>query len=369
MPGRRGEIDVCRFGEAGERSLSAAPAGGGEEKLPAVPAGRRRRGGAFDVKVVITDYQYDNIDAERRIIGEAGFELKDYQVKDPEGLIPLVKDADAIVTQYSDVSRRVIEQLDHCKMIIKYGIGVNNIDTEAATERGIYVCNVPDYGVEEVSDHAVTMMLALGKKMKILEKAFREGDWGYSSTMPLYRLCDCTLGLVGFGRIPQLVAKKMGGIGLRILAYDPFIDQEKAAALGVTPTDLDTILRESDFISVHVPLNESTRHLIGEEGFRKMKKTAFVVNTARGGVIDEKALVEALLAGQIAGAGVDVYEEEPVKPDNPLLHMDNVIATPHCAWYSETAITALQRKVAEEVVNVLKGNEPFHCVNRELLRA
>ena len=136
--------------------------------------------------VVITDYQYDNIDAERRIIGEAGFELRDYQVKDAKELIPLVKDADAIITQYSDVSREVIGQLEHCKMIIKYGIGVNNIDTKAATEKGIYVCNVPDYGVEEVSDHAVTMMLALGKKMQILEKAFREGDWGYASTMPLY---------------------------------------------------------------------------------------------------------------------------------------------------------------------------------------
>ena len=257
--------------------------------------------------VVITDYQYDNIDAERRIIGEAGFELRDYQVKDAKELIPLVKDADAIITQYSDVSREVIGQLEHCKMIIKYGIGVNNIDTKAATEKGIYVCNVPDYGVEEVSDHAVTMMLALGKKMQILEKAFREGDWGYASTMPLYRLRDCTLGLVGFGRIPQLVAKKMAGFGLRILAYDPFVDEEKARAMGVRPADLETILRESDFISVHVPLNEGTRHLIGRESFEKMKKTAFVVNTARGGVIDEKALVEALKAGEIAGAGVDVY--------------------------------------------------------------
>lgn len=182
--------------------------------------------------------------------------------------------------------------------------------------------------------------------------------------MPLYRLRDCTLGLVGFGRIPQLVAKKMAGFGLRILAYDPFVDEEKARAMGVRPVDLETILRESDFISVHVPLNEGTRHLIGRESFKKMKQTAFVVNTARGGVIDEKALVEALNAGEIAGAGVDVYEEEPVSPDNPLLHMDNVIATPHCAWYSETAITTLQRKVAEEVVNVLQGNEPFNCVNR-----
>lgn len=314
-------------------------------------------------KVVITDYQYENIDAERRIIGAHGYELCDYQIKDAGELIPVCRDADAIVTQYSDVSAELIDSLEHCAMIIKYGIGVNNIDVEAATRKGIYVCNVPDYGVEEVSDHTVAMMLALAKKLPVLTRALREGDWGYGSTVPLSRFCESTVGLVGFGRIPQLVAKKLKGFGVAIRVCDPYADEDLVREYGAEPVELDELLAESDFISVHVPLTRDTRGMIGEAEFRRMKPTAVVINTARGGVIHEKTLVEALKTGRIAGAAVDVFEEEPVKADNPLLHMDNVIATPHCAWYSETAITTLQRKVAEEVVNVLDGNKPMNCVN------
>ena len=171
-------------------------------------------------KVVITD-QYENIDAERRIIGAHGHELYDYQIRDAGALIPVCRDADAIVTQYSDVSAELIDSLEHCAMIIKYGIGVNNIDVEAATRKGIYVCNVPDYGVEEVSDHAVAMMLALSKKLPVLTRALREGDWGYGSTVPLSRFCESTVGLVGFGRIPQLVAKKLKGFGVAIRVGAP----------------------------------------------------------------------------------------------------------------------------------------------------
>ena len=314
-------------------------------------------------KVVITDYQYENIDTERRIIKAGGCELYDYQIKKAEELIPVCRDADAIVTQYSDVSAEVIDSLDHCAMIIKYGIWVNNIDVDAATKKGIYVCNVPDYGVEEVSDHAVTMILALAKKLPVLTKALREGDWGYGSTVPLSRFCNSTVGLVGFGRIPQMVARKLRGFGVTLKVCDPYADEKFVREMGAEPADLDTLLAESDFISVHVPLTEETRGMIGEAEFERMKPTAFVVNTARGGVIDERSLIEALQCRRIAGAAVDVYEEEPVRADNPLLHMDNVIATPHCAWYSETAITTLQRKVAEEVVNVLQGNPPYHCLN------
>ncbi len=320
-------------------------------------------------KVVITDYQYEHINAEKNIIESAGFLLEDYQLKDSQQLIPICKDADAIITQYSDISAELIQQLEHCSMIIKYGIGVNNIDVEAASKKGIYVCNVPDYGVEEVSDHAVAMMLCLAKKLPVLTKALQSGDWGYGSTVPLKRICSCTLGLIGFGRIPQLVAKKMQGFGVRILVYDPYVSNEIMSKEGVEGADLEQIFKESDFISVHVPLNSATKGMIGKNAFDKMKSTAIVINTARGGVIDETELIQALLKGKIAGAGVDVYETEPVAADNPLLHMDNVIATPHCAWYSETAITTLQRKVAEEVVNVLNGNEPFNCVNRKSLIA
>lgn len=315
------------------------------------------------MKVVITDYQYENINTERALIEGAGHTLLAYQEKAPERLIPLLRDADAIVTQYSSIDRSVIESLAHCKMIIKYGIGVNNIDVDAATERGIYVCNVPDYGVEEVSDHAVTMLLSLGKKLPVLAAALRSGDWGYSSVVPLYRLCECTVGLVGFGRIPQTVAKKLSGFGMKMMAYDPWGSEERAKELNVTLTDMDTIYAEADFISLHCPLTKETTHMINAEALRKMKSTAFLINTARGPIIEEAALIAALRNGVIAGAGLDVFENEPVAADNPLLGMENVIATPHSAWYSETAIAALQRKVADEVVNVLGGNHPFHNVN------
>lgn len=315
------------------------------------------------MKAVITDYQYESIETERSIIEGAGFTLKDYQAKETKDLIPIVEDAQAVITQYSDINAEVISHMKQARMIIKYGIGVNNIDCEAAAKKGIYVCNVPDYGVEEVSDHAVAMILALGRKLPILTDAFRNGDWGYRSVVPLYRLRECTVGLVGFGRIPQLVAGKLKGFGIRILAFDPYISEQMAEEAGVMLAEMDQIIKESDFISVHCPLTKDTYHIIGKEEFHKMKSTAYIINTARGGIIDEAALIEALKANEIAGAGIDVFEQEPAGPDNELLHFPNVIATPHSAWYSEVAIAALQRKVAEEVVNVLQGNHPFNCVN------
>ncbi len=319
------------------------------------------------MKVVITDYQYENIDAERSIITGAGHELFDYQIKEGPALFDIVRDADAVITQYSEITREVIAHMEHCRMIIKYGIGVNNIDCKAASEKGIFVCNVPDYGIDEVSNHACTMLLMLSKKINVLALALRNGDWGYSSIVPLTRFSESTLGLVGFGRIPQLVAKKMRGFGVRILAYDPYINEKTAGELSVTPVDLETLLKESDYVSIHCPLAPDTYHLINEENIRLMKPGAAVVNTARGGIIDEEALILALREKRLGGAGIDVFENEPVSADHPLLYMDNVIATPHSAWYSDTAIHVLQRKAAEEVVNVLAGNPPFNCVNlREL---
>lgn len=317
------------------------------------------------MKAVITDYQYENIDQEKQIFKEAGIDLVEYQIKDPKDLIGVIDDADGIITQYSEINADVIKHLEHCKVIIKYGIGVNNIDVQAATEKGIYVCNVPDYGVDEVSNHAIALIFALSKKLPIIVKALRGGEWGYDSIVPLYRFSEATVGLVGFGRIPQLVAKKLAGFGVRILAYDPYINSEAAEKLGVTPVDFDTLCRESDFISLHCPLTEDTKHLFDISAFEKMKNSAFIINTARGPVIKETDLITALKEGMIAGAGLDVFESEPIEKNNPLLGMDNVITTPHCAWYSLRAIDNVQRKAAEEVVNVLLGNEPWNCVNRK----
>ncbi|WRS27871.1 C-terminal binding protein [Oscillospiraceae bacterium MB08-C2-2] len=319
------------------------------------------------MKVLITDYEYPQVDQEREIITGFGAELLTCQLKTEAELIEAVQDVDAVIVQYANITRPVIEAMKKCKMVIKYGIGVNNIDADAATEKGIYVCNVPDYGVEEVSNHAIVLMLSLAKKLTLLNDRMRSGKWGYTPSVPLYRLNGSTLGLVGLGRIPSLVAKKMAGFGLNIVAYDPYAQGAAAKELGVTLVDFDTLCKTSDFVSIHCPQTPQTTHLFNSEVFAKMKKTAYLVNTARGPIVDEAALIEALKSGEIAGAGLDVFEEEPLASASELLKLDNVIATPHCAWYSEEAISTLQRKVAEEVVNVLGGNKPFNCTNPAVL--
>lgn len=316
------------------------------------------------LKVVITDYEYPDIDAEKRIIGDAGHVLKDYQAKSEDELIAATHDADAVIVQYANFTRKVIQKLEHCKMIIKYGIGVNNIDAEAATERGIWVCNVPDYGLDEVSAHAAALLLSLARKLPQADKALKAGMWGNASFRPITRLAGSTLGIAGFGALGRLVAKKMSGFELEIIAFDPFLDAAKAKELGVEAVDFAGLCKRSDFISVHCPLTKETARMFNRDAFNAMKNSAYFVNTSRGGVVDEAALAEALLAGEIAGAGLDVYETEPLAADSPLLKMPNVITTGHVAWYSEQAITTLQRKVAEEVVNVLAGNKPFNPCNR-----
>lgn len=320
------------------------------------------------MKVVLTDYEYKSVETERGIIEGAGHTLYTFQKKTEEELLSVVKDADAVITQYADINERVIAAMERCRVIVRYGIGFNNVDVDAAAKKGIYVCNVPDYGVEEVSDHAVMLMLALAKKLPVYSHAVKNGDWGYTSVIPLRRFCTSTVGLIGFGRIPQLVAKKLSGWGVRLLAYDPWGSPDAAAALNTTLTDLETIWREADFISVHCPLTKDTQGMIDLAAMKKMKNTAFLINTARGGVIREDDLLTALQTGQIAGAGLDVFEKEPLDRDDPLLNLPQVLVTPHSAWYSETAIAALQQKAAEEVVNVLGGNAPLHCVNLRQLR-
>ncbi|MEA5010111.1 MAG: C-terminal binding protein [Angelakisella sp.] len=319
------------------------------------------------MKVVITDYQYPNIDQEKRIIAEAGFELFDYQYKDEENLIRVCRDADAIIVQYAEITKSVIDTLQNCKMIIKYGIGVNNIDVDAASQKGIYVCNCPDYGIDEVANHAIALLFSLIKKLPIIQKAFRSGDWGNSSLVPLYRLSGQKLGLVGLGRIPMSVAKKMAGFNVEILGYDPYLSQEAADQAGIKLVDFDTLCRECDIISIHCPLVPETTHIFNKDTFSKMKKSAFLINTARGPVINEQDLIEALEQGQIAGAGLDVFEKEPLEQTSKLLQMDNVICTPHIAWYSEEAINNLQKNVALEVVNTLKTNNPWNAVNKNKL--
>lgn len=320
-------------------------------------------------KVVITDYWYETLDMEKAELSKLeGVELSANQCKDEDELVDLVQDADAVIVQFASITKKVIDAMKKCKLIVRYAIGVDNIDLAAATSKGIFVANVPDYGIDEVSNHAIALLLALAKKIIPLSNSVKEGKWDYTVSKPLYRMSGRTLGLIGFGRIPVMVAKKMSRFGVEMLCYDPYISEEIPKKLGVVPVDLDTLLKKSDYISVHCPLNNQTRHLLSKEQFAKMKPGAILINTARGGIIDESALIEALQSGRIAAAGLDVTEREPIAADNPLLFMDNVIITPHNAWYSEEAIATLQRMVGEEVVRVLSGQLPKNLVNKEVLK-
>ncbi len=320
-------------------------------------------------KVVITDYWYETLDEEKTVFARLeGLELEAYHCKDEDRLPKLVRDADAVIVQFAPITRKVIESMQRCKVIVRYAIGVDNIDIAAATERGIYVVNVPDYCIDEVSDHAIALLMALNKKLFVLNRSVHEGKWDYTVSKPLFALRGRTLGLVGFGRIPMMVAEKMRAFGMEILCYDPYIKPETASECGVEKVELDALMQRSDFISVHCPLNDETRHLIGGHELSLMKRTAFLINTARGAVVDEAALAAALQSGAIAGAGLDVLEHEPISKGSPLLGLDNVILTPHNGWYSEDATLALQRKVAEEAARVLEGGVPKNLVNKSLLK-
>ena len=314
-------------------------------------------------KVVVTDYEFATLAPEKEVLDKVGVEFVAVQCRTEEEVIEAAKDADGIINQYAPITRKVIENLNNCKVISRYGVGVNTIDVDAATEHGIIVGNVTDYCMDEVSDHAFALIMACARKVVLLNDAVKNGNWDYKVSVPIYRLRGRVLGLIGLGRIPQSLAAKAQAFGIKVVAFDPFVPAHVAEGLNVELLDLNELCAQADFISVHAPLIDSTKGMIGEEQFNVMKKEAFIVNTARGPVIDEKALITALQEGKIAGAGLDVLEEEPIQADNPLLKMDNVILNPHVAWYSEEAELELKRKTAGNVADVLSGFYPTYLFN------
>ncbi len=311
---------------------------------------------------VITDCEFASFDPERReLVGVA--EVRKYACRSEEEVIEVATEADALLVQYAPITRRVIHSLKKCRVIGRYGIGVDMIDVDAATQRRIPVVNVPEYCVEEVSDHTLALMLAACRKILLLHGSVAEGRWDFSVAAPVLRTKDLTVGLAAFGKIARRVAEKLRGFGCSIIAYDPFADRQAAAALGVELVELQTLLRNSDIISIHAPLSEQTRHLFDREAFSRMKSTAWIVNTSRGGLIDESALEHALDEGTIAGAALDVLEAEPISKDNPLIGRDNVLITPHSAFYSAASLLDLQILTARGVAQVLRGEKPDYLVN------
>ena len=320
-------------------------------------------------KVVITDNDYPPATIEEEELEAVNAEVVWAQCKSPEEVLDLARDAHAIIVEYAPITREVIAGLERCQIISRYGIGVDNVAVEAATEKGIVVTNVPDYCLDEVADHTMALLLALARKITGLDRATKQGRWDvWSAAAPVYGLRDSCLGLIGFGQTARRVATRAQGFGMQVLAHDPWIDEESFHEYDATSTSLDELLRLSDFVSLHTRLTDDTYHLIGEDELKRMKPHAFLINTARGDIVDERALFRALTEGWIAGAAVDVLAQEPPPPDYQLVSLDNIIVTPHAAFYSERSIQELRRRATREVVRVLQGLEPASPVNRRQSR-
>ncbi|MEW6243869.1 MAG: C-terminal binding protein [Bacillota bacterium] len=317
------------------------------------------------MKVVITDHVYPSLDYERQALSEIGAHLVLAESTSESALALLCRDADVVITCYAQITGAVIENMEKCLLISKTGIGVNNIDVATATRCGIAVTNVPDYCIDEVSDHALAAMLCFARKIPFLNDYVKRGNWSFSEHRPIHRLRGSTLGLVGFGQIARALAEKARPLGLRMVVSDPFVDASTIAEFGASKVSLEELLRESDYISLHVPLTPETRGLIGKDTLSLVKPGAFLINTSRGQLVDESALHEALVSGRLAGAALDVLEREAYDSENPLFALDNVIITPHSAFYSEEAVQELREKVIAECVRVLTGKSPKYLVNKE----
>jgi len=315
-------------------------------------------------KVVITDCDHPSVEIEKEIFSEINLEFLLAHCNTEDEVIEAAKDADGIINQYSPITKRVIESLKKCKVIARYGVGVDNIDIEAATEYGIIVANVPDYCVDEVSTHAMALILSCARGITLLDNKISEKRWDFTLAKPLFRTKGKTLGLFGLGRIARAVSQKALGFGFKIIAYDPYVSKVDDE---IELVEFSKLLSNSDFISIHSPLTDETRHLFGENKLRAMKKTAYLINTSRGPIVDEEALYKVLKKRWIAGAALDVMEKEPPDWENLLPKLDNLIITPHISFYSEESYVELKTKTAKAVLSVLKGGLPRAMVNPQVV--
>jgi D-3-phosphoglycerate dehydrogenase / 2-oxoglutarate reductase len=315
------------------------------------------------MKVIINYQEYTDVEIEKAILREQpGIEIVESHSREAGDFANEVGDVEAAIIQYADCSKEVIGAMNRAKVIVRYGIAVDNIDVAAANARGIRVCNVPFYCIDEVSNHALAMILALHRKLNISDPLLRRNEYNLEALRPILRLSDLTVGLAGFGHIARRLAETLHPLFAQVIAFDPYVNAETMFESGVKKVELDALFRESDFVSVHAPNTPATRHLVSAEIISLMKPSAYIINTGRGPVIDESALIGALKSNRIAGAGLDVFESEPLPKDSPLRCLDNVIITSHYAWYSEGAIKELKETAAYEALRVLRGEEPKYEV-------
>ena len=319
------------------------------------------------MRITIVDSDNESFDQEQEVASRLGIELGRAQATDEDQVIEAARGADGVLVQYAPLSAAVMDALPGLRAIGRYGVGVDTVDVEAATARGIAVCNVPDYGVQDVSDHAIALTLSVVRGTAQLDRLVRADEYGLVPVKPLHRVSTLRFGVVGLGRIGAATAVKARALGFTVVGSDPQLEVGTRTADGIEVVDFDTVLATSDVISLHVPLIPSTHHLIGEQTLGRMKPGAVLVNTCRGGVVDTAALARALQDGRLKGAGLDVFEQEPLPADSPLLDCPSAVLTPHASWYSEESYAELKTRAAEAVAAVIRGERPRDILNPEVL--
>jgi D-3-phosphoglycerate dehydrogenase len=321
--------------------------------------------GEGSLKVVVSDYGFEDLEPETEALRGVARVQGLRQYPGTEAFLNVARDADGVISQMSPLDAAAMDGLKKCRVIVRYGVGVDNLDVAAATRNGIAVCNVPDYCTDDVADHTLTLMLGLIRKLPRSIEYLRAGNWNHNPLRPIRRLSSLTLGIYGFGRIARAVAERARGFGFTLIAHDPFVPAPVFEAAGVESVTADELLTRSDVLALHMPLTDDTRGLLRRDTLAQMKQGALIVNTARGGLIHTNDLIAALDGGHIGGAALDVLDQEPIPADHPLWSRENVFMTGHLAWYSEEALRQLQRSVGEECARALRGETPRSVVNPE----
>lgn len=314
-----------------------------------------------DLKLVVTDHAFRDTPQEQAAAAAGGASFAGYQCRGEDETLEVVRGANVVLNNFAPMTRKVMAAMAPGAVVIRYGVGVDNVDLAAARDLGVHVCNVPDYGVDEVADHAAAMTLALARKLDSYDSGIRAGEWKIDRIVGgLRSLRDSTVGLIGLGRIARAYAARMAAFGCRITGFDPFIPDDQIRAAGITPLPRDDVIASANILSLHVPLTPETRHLIDRAAIARMREGAILINCSRGGLIDEDALAAALISGHLSGAGLDVFETEPLPAASALRQAPHVIMSPHAAFFSDASVDTLQRLASEEALRALRG-EALRC--------
>jgi len=313
------------------------------------------------MKICYLNPTYANLSFEKELLQGTGVELAPSVVNSADEIQRTTKDADAILTAVVPVDANLVANLQKCRVIVRLGVGYEMVDVESCRKKGIQVCNVPDYGTEEVANHAIALLFSVHRRILSYDRNVRNRQWGHVLPWPIHRLSTLRVGVVGLGRIGSSFARSIKGFVRDVVGFDPFLAADQLQASNVQKMSLESLFETSDIISLHLPLSEKTHHLVSAETIALMERRPIIINVSRGGLVDGAALTHALEMGELSGAGIDVFEDEPNVPEE-LRRLDNIVLTPHVAWYSEEAELQLRRSSIEEVLRVLAGQSPRNPV-------